>query len=131
MNDTAGIARNRLLIVDDQRLFGELISNVAQMAGFATEIAVQVDEFLNKVETFQPTVMTIDLLMPGADGIELLRTLAARNCQAQILVISGFDERMLRTAQVLGHELGLKMSGTITKPIRAADLRRTFEALKV
>lgn len=131
MNDTTAVTRNRLLIVDDQRLFGELIANVAQMAGFATEVAVQVDEFLQKIDTFQPTLMTIDLLMPGADGIELLHTLAARNCQAQILVISGFDERMLKSAQVLGNELGLKISGTITKPIRAADLRRTFEALKV
>jgi DNA-binding response OmpR family regulator len=130
MNDGTALASDRLLIVDDQRLFAELIANVAKMAGFATEVAVTADEFLEKVDTFKPTVMTIDLLMPEADGIELLRALAARNCVAQILVISGFDKRVLQTAQVLGRELGLKISGTIAKPIRAADLRKTLEALK-
>jgi DNA-binding response OmpR family regulator len=130
MNSFAPETKDRLLVVDDQRLFGELIGKVAETAGFDVEITTSVDEFLKKIESFEPTVMTVDLLMPGADGIELLRMLASKNCKAKILVISGFDDRMLSSAQVLGRELGLTISGAIAKPIRSAELRKILEALK-
>jgi DNA-binding response OmpR family regulator len=131
MNNVTPASKDRLLVVDDQRLFGDLIGKVGETAGFAVEITTSVEDFLAKATSFDPTVMTIDLLMPGSDGIELLRTLAARNCRARILVISGFDDRMLNSAQVLGRELGLDISGTIAKPIRAGELRKTLELLKV
>jgi DNA-binding response OmpR family regulator len=121
---------NRLLIVDDQRLVGELIGKIGEIAGFAVKVTTHVDEFLAELDVFNPSVVTIDLVMPEIDGIELLRELALRGCRAKILVASGLDARMLNSARVLGEELGLNITGVITKPIRAAELRGLFEGLK-
>ncbi len=65
--------------------------------------------------------------MPGCDGIELLRYLAEIGCQAQILIASGFDTRVLQSARELGTARGLNMAGVITKPMRASELRTLLE----
>lgn len=83
-----------------------------------------------QLDTFQPSVVTIDLVMPEMDGIALLRELAAHRCKASILVTSGLDVRTLSWAETLGRELGLKLVGVIPKPVRVAELRTLLEGLK-
>ena len=74
------------------------------------------------MQDFQPTVVVLDLQMPGADGIELLRYLGERGSKAQVLVASGMDQRVLATAQQIGKAQGLAMLGALQKPILLADL---------
>ena len=61
--------------------------------------------------------------MPGCDGVELLRHLAAGQCRAHVVIASGLDDRTLEAATRLGAERGLKMGGTLTKPARLQALR--------
>ena len=120
----------RLLVIDDHPHFGQLIGDVAETVGFAVVVTQRVDDFLEYLDQFQPTAITIDLLMPDIDGIELLRELALRGCAAKILVSSGADGRMLSAAAELGVEMGLLIRGVIAKPVRTADLRAQLEKLK-
>ncbi len=78
------------------------------------------------MQDFQPTVVVLDLQMPGADGIELLRYLGERGSKAQVLVASGMDQRVLATAQQIGKAQGLTMLGALQKPILLADLEATL-----
>lgn len=84
------------------------------------------DEVMNR----EADVIVLDLSLPDTDGIELLRFLGTTKCRAQILIISGFDSRVLETAGRLGSALGLRIAGTLTKPIRIADLRTAITGLK-
>jgi FixJ family two-component response regulator len=56
--------------------------------------------------------------MPGADGVELTRFLADQNYRGPVLIVSGFDRRVLESAFRLGEALGLNMVGPIEKPVR-------------
>ena len=67
-------------------------------------------------------MVALDLGMPGMDGVELLRFLALENSQAPILIISGFDRRVLESAFRLGEALGLTMVGPLEKPVRFQEL---------
>lgn len=131
MNSDSPAPADRLLVVDDQRLFAELIAKIGEAVGFSATVTLDVPDFLKQLDLLHPSVVTIDLLMPGVDGIELLRELAVRRSTARILLISGFDERMLSSARVLGRELGLNIAGTVAKPVRAAELRALLESLKL
>jgi EAL domain-containing protein (putative c-di-GMP-specific phosphodiesterase class I)/ActR/RegA family two-component response regulator len=113
---------NRLLVVDDQPDLCEFIAEAAQSMGFETCVANDAEQFRRVLLDFRPSVVVMDLQMPGADGIELLRYLARQGSRAQVLVASGMDERVLATAEQVGRSQGLNMLGALRKPILLPDL---------
>jgi EAL domain-containing protein (putative c-di-GMP-specific phosphodiesterase class I) len=117
---------NKLLVIDDQVDLCEFISEAAAALGFETRAVTEPDAFRRAVHEFQPTVVVLDLQMPGADGIELLRYLGERGSKAQVLVASGMDQRVLSTAEQIGRSQGLSMLGALQKPILLADLEATL-----
>jgi len=113
---------NRLLVVDDQNDLCEFIAEAATALGFETCAATDANEFRRILLEFRPSVIVMDLQMPGSDGIELLRHLAKQGSRAHILVASGMDERVLATAEQVGRAQGLNMLGTLRKPILLPEL---------
>jgi EAL domain-containing protein (putative c-di-GMP-specific phosphodiesterase class I) len=65
--------------------------------------------------------------MPGVDGIELLRYLGEQGCQSGIVLMSGFDKRVLSVSEELAREMGLNVLGHFQKPIRFVDLERFLQ----
>jgi EAL domain-containing protein (putative c-di-GMP-specific phosphodiesterase class I) len=117
---------NKLLVIDDQPDLCEFISEAAHALGFQTCAVTDPDAFRRALQDFQPTVVVLDLQMPGADGIELLRYMGERGSKAQVLVASGMDQRVLSTAEQLGRAQGLDMLGALQKPILLQDLEATL-----
>ncbi len=115
-------ALNKLLVIDDQPDLCEFIAEAASSIGFETRAVTNPEDFKTECLNFQPTVVVLDLQMPGTDGIELLRHLANTGSRAHVLVASGMDERVLATSQQVGRAQGLKMVGALQKPILLADL---------
>jgi hypothetical protein len=62
--------------------------------------------------------------------VELLRFLAAENYASPVLIVSGFDRRVLESAFRLGKALGLNMAGPVEKPVRLKELEVTLSELK-
>jgi CheY-like chemotaxis protein len=68
----------RVLIVDDNPLNIELASFVLREDGFVVEVAVDGDEALQRIPTFQPDLILMDMQLPGVDGMTLTQQLKAQ-----------------------------------------------------
>ena len=121
---------NRLLIIDDEPDIGAFVAEAAGDMGYETSVIFDATEFQTHYSAFNPTVIFLDLQMPKVDGIELLRWLAEAGCDADILIASGMDTRVVATAEQLGLSLGLKMAGTLAKPITLDQLEIRLARLK-
>jgi DNA-binding response OmpR family regulator len=119
----------RLLIVDDEPAIARLIQRIAQGCGYEVTVTHDAEDFMDALVAGEPDAIVLDLSLPNVDGVELLRFLAAARCRSKILIISGFDARVLETSGRLGEARGLNICGTLMKPVRAADLRAAFETL--
>ena len=119
----------RLLIVDDEPAIAEVIESVALARGYEVTTTADAAAFL-AAAALGPDVIVLDLSLPDTDGVELLRHLAESGCRARILIVSGFDERVLETSGRLGAALGLDVAGTLNKPIRIAELRSALARLE-
>jgi DNA-binding response OmpR family regulator len=111
-----------LLLIDDEPFVGRFLAHAAEECGFRALATATADSFRREYRLLKPDVVVIDLAMPGGDGIELLRFLAAEQCSAPVLIVSGFDRRVLDSSMRLGEALGLNMLGPLAKPVLLAEL---------
>ena len=122
--------RPQLLLIDDEPALAEFLANAAMECGFEPTLTSDDATFRSKFVEHRPDMVALDLGMPGMDGVELLRFLADHNFEAPVLIISGFDRRVLDSAFRLGEALGLKMAGPLEKPVRLAVLEGLLNELK-
>ena len=121
-----GPALPRLLVIDDEPDISQFIADAAEMAGYLCEVTSTADHFKQALDP-EPSLIVMDLVMPDMDGIELLRFLGERKCQATIVLMSGFDKRVLRVAEDLANEHGLHVAARLQKPFRLSELLSLFE----
>jgi CheY-like chemotaxis protein len=122
--------RPRLLIIDDDLALCRLITRVAEPHGFEVIATDDPEKFRQTAQSWNPTLIVMDLQMPGTDGIELLRDLVLSKCTAQIVLTSGLDLRTLDAARHLGVERGLKMQGVLQKPASLEQLNELMARQK-
>jgi DNA-binding response OmpR family regulator len=124
------MARPRLLLVDDEPALGDFLANAARECGFDPILTSDDRRFRAEFLAQRPDMVALDLGMPGMDGVELLRFLADEDYAAPVLIVSGFDRRVLESAFRLGEALGLKMAGPLAKPARLEEIEALLNGLK-
>ena len=120
----------RLLLIDDEPQLAAFVAKAADLSGYDPTIAVGDADFRESLVDEPPAVVVIDLGMPDSDGVELLRFLAEQSFDGPVLIISGFDRRVLESAFRLGEALGLRMVGPLEKPTRLEVLEDLLVQLK-
>jgi DNA-binding response OmpR family regulator len=120
----------RLLVIDDEPALADFVAEVAGECGFEAILTSDNRDFRDEFLAGRPDIVVLDLGMPGMDGVELLRFLAAEDFRAPVLIISGFDRRVLESAFRLGEALGLTMIGPLEKPVRFQELERLLIDLR-
>lgn len=113
--------RNVVLAVDDEADFLDLIQQIGAGVGCEVLAANTAEEFREQLLR-KPSLILLDLQMPGMDGVEALRHIAREGLRAGVLLASGMDQRVLASARQLGESLGLKMLGTLQKPAMLEDI---------
>lgn len=116
------MTEKRLLIVDDEPDMSEVVRRVAEDLGYEVQVAVDGREFMRTFDSFNPTVVVLDIVMPGMDGIELVKWLHTRGCSARIFVASAFNLEYAKMAEMLGEAEGLDVK-LLKKPFQIAALR--------
>jgi EAL domain-containing protein (putative c-di-GMP-specific phosphodiesterase class I) len=124
------MSENRLLVMDDDTEVGTFFGQVGEDLGFEVKVLTDPAEFSAAVVAFSPTVILLDLQMPGRDGIELLRELAQLGGKQKVLIASGLDSRVLTTASELGLSMGVDVAGSFCKPIALDELEVLLVRLK-
>jgi len=78
----------RILIVDDDPDFRELLDLMLRKEGIQTTIAENGEDFLNKIDDFQPDLVTLDVMMPGLTTEEILEKLTKKKCKPKIILLT-------------------------------------------
>ena len=120
----------RLLLIDDEPALAQFLADAARGCGFEPIVTAEDAEFREQFRATVPDMVALDLGMPGMDGVELLRFLAGEGYRSPVLIVSGFDRRVLESAFRLGEALGLTMAGPVEKPVRLEDLEAVLGQLK-
>ena len=122
------MAIQRIYALDDEPEITSLLERLCRSLGLEARTFNRIDDFKALDEFTNQSIILLDLSLGEGDGLDVIRFLAERGCQAVIFVMSGADERLLSTVQRLGVANGLDIRGILPKPFGLADLRACIEA---
>jgi CheY-like chemotaxis protein len=80
-----------ILLADDDKFLGLIVSNALKNRGWQVEIARDAIQAFMLALRHQPSAIVLDLRMPGGDGLDVLRRLAAsrRTQRIPVVIMSG------------------------------------------
>ena len=116
-------AKQKILIVDDDSNIAELISLYLNKECFDTMIAGDGEAALEAVETYEPNLILLDLMLPGIDGYQVCREVRAKY-QTPIIMLSAKGEIF---DKVLGLEMGA--DDYMEKPFDSKELVARVKAV--
>ncbi len=114
----------KILIVEDEKKIARLLQLELEHRGFETETAYDGFEGIDKVDSFSPDVILLDVMMPEIDGIEMAKMVRERDEEVGIIMVTALD-------QIRNKIEGLNSGADdyVTKPFDFEELNARIESL--
>jgi two-component system response regulator AtoC len=112
-----------VLVVDDEVLIRKSLSKVLRARGYAVEQASTGMEGLEKARALRPQVMILDMRLPDADGLSVLRKVRESDALLQVIVITAFGD-----VQSAVEAMKLGACDFLRKPYEMEDIVLAVEA---
>ena len=112
-----------VLVVDDEKNIVQLVKLYLANEGYQVEVAYSGHEALEKARKARPSLIVLDLMMPGVDGLEVCRTLR-KDSDVPVIILTARGEDV---DKIVGLELGA--DDYITKPFNPRELIARVKAV--
>ena len=119
-----------ILVVDDEVEVAEAIRRVLEQAGFSVAVANGAMEAAEAAEMQRPDIVVTDMIMPKANGLELIKTLRDSHPRVRVIAISGggsfglhsYKPDAIKTHAYLAAAREAGADEVLTKPFDMNDL---------
>lgn len=119
-----------ILVVEDHPFQQLYLQNLfSQIGQFHLQFAEEGSAALDCLKRHDFDLVLTDLLMPGMDGVQFIQGLAASGSRPALAIMSAASRRMLTSASLAARNLGVKVIGLISKPVKTAALRNLTDQL--
>ena len=114
--------REKILVADDDRSVRTMVARVLELAGYTPVLTTNGPEALLSFAAAKPSVILLDLKLPGRKGWEIFEQLKRLNPQVAIIAITAWDNQRQEAVQQEVDEL-------MEKPLDLALLLKTIAGL--
>ena len=114
----------KILIVEDEPALREMIQRSLEKERYITEVAPDYDTAIEKVEVYDYDCILLDIMLPGGNGLDLLKHLKDLRKKKNVIVISAKDSL---EDKILGLELGA--DDYLPKPFHLAELNARVKSV--
>ncbi|TLS49097.1 response regulator [Paenibacillus antri] len=114
-----------MIIVDDEDIIREGLRTYIDWAGMGIRIVGEANNgrtALRKVQELKPEILLTDVVMPGMDGLELIRLVREQSLQVQIVVLSAFEN-----FQFIKSALKFDAVDYLVKPFNQTELTQVMD----
>jgi len=115
--------KSSILVVDDDRSIREYLSTFLTSCGYNIELASSGDDALARVAAgHTPSMILLDILLPGMDGMEVMKSLKAAHPSIPIVILSGIGQ-----IKTVVEAMQMGASDYLTKPFEEEALQLAIE----
>ncbi|MCT8970528.1 response regulator transcription factor [Microbaculum marinisediminis] len=115
-----------VLIVEDEENIVESLSFLLEREGFEVTSVLDGAQALDRIEEGHPDLLILDVMLPGIDGFEILRTIranAALKALPVVMLTAKMQQQDRRTAEAIG------VNAFVTKPFSNAEVVSIVKSL--
>jgi len=132
------MAKNKILIVDDDPNITKSLRVILQKEGFITRVVSSGEKAIEEVKKDSPDLILLDLVMPGLSGIEALKCIKTFEQEAIIVIITGHPsfESAAEAIRCGAYDYIIKpydieeVLFTVKRAIEKKELQRSIEKMK-
>ena len=108
----------KVVVVDDSPFSVAMLTNILTSKGFlVVGSANSLEEAVEAISRLNPDIVTMDMTMPGADGIECTKAIQKVNPNVKVIIVSSMmDDEIVRNAKKA------RISGYVQKPVDEEEL---------
>lgn len=110
----------KILVVDDEENIRFLYKEELEDEGYTVSLAANAEEAMKKILEEQPDLITLDIKMPGMDGIEFLRKLKEENRSIPVILCSAYGS----------YKQDFRVWASDAYVVKSADLRELKQTIK-
>ena len=111
----------RILVIDDEPLVADVIAQALRLEDNEVVVASDGEEGLRIIAQNPPDAVFLDIIMPGMDGIQVLRAIRERHPRLPVILLSGWaSQSQIEEARRLG------VTDVISKPVPLKNLTRAL-----
>lgn len=123
-------AMPKLLVVDDEIEICDFLKMFFEERNFKVEVAYSGTKALEKVASYNPDVVLLDIKLPGMDGLAVLKKIKSDYPAVRVLMVTAIE-----TSEKIDEALRLGADNYITKPLSLEylenDVREKLKSLSV
>jgi two-component system response regulator AtoC len=114
--------RFRVLVIDDDPGVRDYMEALVARQGYEVSVAADGEEALKNLETSQPDLITLDVVLPGMDGLQTLDKLKQRLPEVPVVMLSGHGQ-----ARNIVEAMRRGASDFLRKPFEVEELELAFQ----
>jgi len=116
------VDRFRVLVIDDDPGVRDYMEALVSRQGYEVSAAADGEEALRNLETTQPDLITLDVVLPGMDGLQTLEKLKQRLPDVPVVMLSGHGQ-----ARNIVEAMRRGASDFLRKPFEVEELELAFQ----
>lgn len=112
----------KLLVIDDEASIAKIVEKIAAGVGYDVATVTEPTQAIPTFERFAPDIVLVDMVMPGVDGIDILRDILAQRPETRVIAMSGHGPGYLKLAKAVAAFDHCPDIAELAKPFRRVDL---------
>jgi DNA-binding NtrC family response regulator len=111
-------SKGKVFLLDDDELIVSVLLKALEKEGYELHAETTTDGVVNKIKSWDPDIVLLDITMPGRDGINILNHIKNTDLDAQVVMLTADD-----TAETAVRAMKLGAADYLTKPFNIDEVK--------
>ncbi len=111
-------SKGKVFLLDDEELIVSVLSRALKKEGYEIHGETETDDVVNKIKSWDPDIVMLDITMPGRNGIDILQEIKSNALDTQVVMLTADD-----TAETAVKAMKLGAVDYLTKPFNTDEVK--------